>query len=38
VMHDRMAEARIAYGGRGQLTDVQNPRWGQQMMDILLPF
>ena len=38
VQHDRMAEARIAYGGRGQLMDVQSPRWGQQMMDILLPF
>jgi len=38
VAHDRMAEARISYGGRGQLTDVQTPRWGQQMMDILLPF
>ncbi len=38
VQHDRMAEARISYGGRGQLTDVQNPRWGQQALDILLPF
>ena len=38
VAHDRMAEARISYGGRGQLTDVQSPRWGQQIMDILLPF
>lgn len=38
VLHDRMAEARIAYGGRGQLTDIQKARWGQQMMDILLPF
>jgi len=38
VTHDRMAEARITYGGRGQLTDVQSPRWGQQIMDVLLPF
>ncbi len=38
VLHDRMAEARIAYGGRGQLTEVQTARWGQQLMDILLPW
>jgi flagellar L-ring protein precursor FlgH len=38
VQHDRMAEARISYGGRGQLTDEQAPRYGQQLMDILLPF
>ena len=38
IQHDRMAEARIAYGSRGNLTDVQRARWGQQMMDILLPF
>ena len=38
VPHDRMAEARISYGGRGQLTDVQTPRYGQQALDILLPF
>jgi flagellar L-ring protein precursor FlgH len=38
VSHDRLAEARISYGGRGQSTDVQTPRWGQQLLDILLPF
>jgi flagellar L-ring protein FlgH len=38
VLHDRMAEARIQYGGRGQMTDLQSGRWGQQLMDILLPF
>ena len=38
VRHDRLAEARIAYGGRGQITDVQRPRYGQQLLDILLPF
>ena len=38
VTHDRMAEARIAYGGRGQLTDLQTARWGQQLVDILAPF
>ncbi len=38
VLHDRMAEARISYGGRGQLTTVQSPRYGQQILDVLLPF
>ncbi|MDP9096104.1 MAG: flagellar basal body L-ring protein FlgH [Pseudomonadota bacterium] len=38
VQHDRMAEARISYGGRGQLSDVQHARYGQQLLDIILPF
>jgi flagellar L-ring protein FlgH len=38
VQHDRMAEARISYGGRGEISDVQHPRWGQQLLDAILPF
>jgi flagellar L-ring protein precursor FlgH len=38
VKHDRLAEARIAYGGRGTMSDVQQPRYGQQLLDIILPF
>jgi flagellar L-ring protein precursor FlgH len=38
VRHDRLAEARIAYGGRGTISDVQAPRIGQQLLDIVLPF
>ena len=34
----KIAQARIAYGGRGQINDVQQPRYGQQVMDVLLPF
>src|SRR3954462_10630867 len=34
----KIAQARIAYGGRGQITDVQQPRYGQQFMDVILPF
>jgi flagellar L-ring protein FlgH len=35
---DKLAEARVDYGGHGQITDVQQPRLGQQLFDILFPF
>jgi flagellar L-ring protein FlgH len=38
ITYDKIAGARISYGGRGQITDVQQPRYGQQVADALLPF
>lgn len=38
VSYDQIAEARIVYGGEGHITDVQQPRYGQQLYDIIFPF
>ncbi|WP_192843405.1 MULTISPECIES: flagellar basal body L-ring protein FlgH [Aureimonas] len=38
ISYEKIAEARISYGGRGRLTEVQQPAWGQQVLDNALPY
>lgn len=38
ISYDKIAEARIAYGGRGQLSTVQQPRYGQDFLEVILPY
>jgi flagellar L-ring protein precursor FlgH len=38
IAHTQIAEARIAYGGRGHISEMQKPRWGQEIYEVLFPF
>ena len=38
IPYDKIAEARISYGGVGQISQVQQPRYGQDALDIFLPY
>ncbi|MEO8530641.1 MAG: flagellar basal body L-ring protein FlgH, partial [Deltaproteobacteria bacterium] len=38
ITYDKLASARISYGGRGQISEVQQPRYGQQIVEKLSPF
>lgn len=38
ISYDKIAEARISYGGRGRITEVQQPGWGHQFFDMISPF
>lgn len=38
VTYEKIADARISYGGRGVISDVQQPRYGQKILDAVLPY
>ena len=38
IPYDKVAEARITYGGRGQLSRQQQRSYGEDVVDIILPY
>lgn len=38
ISYERIAEARMSYGGRGRIMEVQQTSWGHPLIDLVFPF